>query len=81
MQSAWHMLQEGVESKELGGDYFEHWKEEQSTKYFVKRLEKFGYEVVLKPKQAEKARVEPKPKQIKKAAVERKARKSQEATT
>jgi len=81
LQSAWHILKKDVDYKELGGDYFEHLNEEKSTKYFVKRLEKFGYEVVLKPKQAEKARIEPKPKKIKKAAVERKARKSQEATT
>src|SRR5262249_15450922 len=67
LQSAWHVLKEDVNYKELGGDYFEHLNEEKSTKYFVKRLEKFGYEVVLKPKQAEKARIEPKPKKIKKA--------------
>ena len=81
LQSAWHILKKDVDYKELGGDYFEHLNEEKSTKYFVKRLEKFGYEVVLKPKQAEKARVEPKPKQIKKAAVERKPKKAPEATT
>ena len=81
LQSAWHILKKDVDYKELGGDYFEHLNEEKSTKYFVKRLEKFGYEVVLKPKQAEKARVEPKPKKIKKAAVEPKPKKAQEATT
>jgi len=81
LQSAWHILKKDVDYKELGGDYFEHLNEEKSTKYFVKRLEKFGYEVVLKPKQAEKARVEPKPKKIKKAAVGPKPKKAQEATT
>jgi len=81
LQSAWHILKKDVDYKELGGDYFEHLNEEKSTKYFVKRLEKFGYEVVLKPKQAEKARIEPKPKKIKKAAVERKPKKAPEATT
>jgi len=81
LQSAWHILKKDVDYKELGGDYFEHLNEEKSTKYFVKRLEKFGYEVVLKPKQAEKARVEPKPKKIKKAAVGPKLKKAQEATT
>jgi len=81
LQSAWHILKKDVDYKELGGDYFEHLNEEKSTKYFVKRLEKFGYEVVLKPKQAEKARVEPKPKKIKKAVVERKPKKAPEATT
>lgn len=81
LQSAWHILKKDVDYKELGGDYFEHLNEEKSTKYFVKRLEKFGYEVVLKPKQAERARVEPKPKKIKKAVVERKPRKAPEATS
>ncbi len=50
--AAWHILKEGVEYKELGGDYFDHLNEEKTTKYLVKRLEKFGYEVSLKPKQA-----------------------------
>lgn len=81
LQSAWHILKKDVDYKELGGDYFERLNEEKSTKYFVKRLEKFGYEVVLKPKQAEKARVEPKPKKIKKVVVERKPRKAPETTT
>jgi hypothetical protein len=81
LQSAWHILKKDVDYKELGGDYFEHLNEEKSTKYFVKRLEKFGYEVVLKPKQAEKAWVEPKPKKIKKAVAERKPKKAPEATT
>lgn len=81
LQSAWHILKKDVDYKELGGDYFEHLNEEKSTKYFVKRLEKFGYEVVLKPKQAEKAGVERKPKKIKKAAVEGKPKKAPEATT
>ena len=77
LQSAWHILKEGVEYKELGGDHFDRLNEEKSTKYFVKRLEKFGYEVALKPKKAE----EPTPKKIKKAAVERKPKKAPEATT
>jgi transposase len=81
LQSAWHILKKDVDYKELGGDYFEHLNEEKSTKYFVKRLEKFGYEVVLKPKQAEKATVKPKPKRIKKSVVERKPKQGQEATT
>ena len=80
LQSAWHILKEDVDYKELGGDYFEHLNEEKSTKYFVKRLEKFGYEVVLKPNQAKKATVERKPKKTRKATVERKPKKAEEAT-
>jgi transposase len=81
LQSAWHILKEGVEYKELGGDHFDRLNEEKSTKYFVKRLEKFGYEVVLKPKKAEHETVEPKPKRIKKSVVERKPKKAKGATT
>jgi len=39
-----------LSTPKLGGDYFDHLNEEKSTKCFVKRLEKFGYEVVLKHK-------------------------------
>src|SRR5262245_16583374 len=81
LQSAWHILKKDVDYKELGGDYFERLNEDKSTKYFVKRLEKFGYEVALKPKKADKAGVEPKPKKIKKAAVGREPKKAPEATT
>src|SRR5262245_14342683 len=81
LQAAWHILKEGVEYKELGGDHFDRLNEEKSTKYFVKRLEKFGYEVVLKPKQAEKAPVEPKPKRVKKTVVKPKPKRAEEATT
>lgn len=52
LQAAWHMLKEEVEYKELGGDYFDQLNEEKTTGYLVKRLEKFGYEVILKPKEA-----------------------------
>lgn len=81
LQSAWHILKEGVKYKELGGDYFDRLNEEKSTKYFVKRLEKIGYDVSLKPKKAERATVEPKPKRIKRRVVEPKPKKGKEATT
>jgi len=80
LQAAWHILKEDVNYKELGGDYFERLNEEKSTKYLVKRLEKFGYEVVLKPKKAKKAALELKPKKTKKAKVELKPKKASEAT-
>ena len=51
------------------------------SEYFVKRLKKFGYEVALRPKKAEKARVERKPKKIKKSLVEPKPKKAQGTTT
>ncbi|MCI0421931.1 MAG: IS110 family transposase [Acidobacteria bacterium] len=80
LQAAWHILKGDVPYKELGGDYFEHLNEEKSTKYFVKRLEKFGYEVVLKPKKAKETTSEPKPKKTRKARVELKPKKDKEAT-
>lgn len=52
LQSAWHILKEGVEYKELGGDHFDQLNKEKTTKYFVKRLEKLGFKVKLEPKQA-----------------------------
>lgn len=52
LQSAWHILKEDVDYKELGGDYFDHLNEEKTKGWLVKRLEKLGYEVELKPKQA-----------------------------
>ncbi|MGH9936933.1 MAG: hypothetical protein ACREAM_11850, partial [Blastocatellia bacterium] len=81
LQAAWHILKEGVEYKELGGDHFDRLNEEKSTKYFIKRLEKFGYEVSLKPKKVEQATLEPKPKKIRKSAVEPKPKRAKEATT
>jgi transposase len=80
LQAAWHILKKDVNYKELGGDYFEHLNEEKSTKYFVKRLEKFGYEVVLKPKQAKNATLVLKPKKTKKSRVGLKPRKAEDAT-
>ena len=80
LQSAWHILKEEVDYKELGGDYFDHLNEEKTTKYFVKRLEKFGYEVELRPKKDKPATAELKPKPAQKARVERKPKPAKEAT-
>jgi transposase len=52
LQAAWHILKEGVEYKELGGDYFDRLNEEKTKIWLVKRLKKLGYEVELKPKKA-----------------------------
>ena len=48
LQSAWHILSKDVEYKELGANHFDIINRDKSEKYFVKRLERFGYEVVLK---------------------------------
>ena len=50
LQAAWHILKEEVEYKELGGDYFDRLNEEKTKRNLVKRLEKLGYEVELRPK-------------------------------
>jgi hypothetical protein len=53
LQSAWHILKEDVDYKELGGDYFDHLNEKKTTGWLVKRLEKLGYRVELKSKKAQ----------------------------
>jgi transposase len=50
LQAAWHILKEEVEYKERGGDYFDRLHEEKTRSYHIKRLEKLGWEVNLKPK-------------------------------
>ena len=50
--AAWHILKEDVAYKDLGGEYFDRLNEERTRTNLVKRLEKLGYEVELKQKQA-----------------------------
>jgi transposase len=52
LQAAWHVLSKGVEYKERGGDYFDRMNSEQTKTKLIRRLERLGYEVELKPKQA-----------------------------
>jgi transposase len=52
LQVAWHVLSKGVEYKERGGDYFDRQNSEQTKIKLIRRLERLGYEVDLKPKQA-----------------------------
>ncbi len=52
LQAAWHVVSKGVEYKERGGDYFDRMNSEQTKNKLIKRLERLGYEVDLKPKQA-----------------------------
>ena len=52
LQAAWHILKEEIDYRELGGDYLNHLNEEKTKRLLVKRLEKLGYEVGLKSKQA-----------------------------
>ena len=52
LQAAWHVLSKGVEYKERGGDYFDRISSEQTKTKLIRRLERLGFEVELKPKQA-----------------------------
>lgn len=79
LQAAWHILKEEVNYKELGGNHFDQLNQEKTTKYLVKRLEKFGYEVVLKPKKSQRATLEPQPKKARKAKARPKSKKAEQA--
>ena len=52
LQAAWHILSKGAEYNELGGDHFDRQNSEQTKNKLIRRLERLGYEVELKPKQA-----------------------------
>jgi transposase len=47
----YHLLREGTTYAELGGDYFERLDTARITRTLVRRLERLGHEVVLKPKE------------------------------
>lgn len=51
LQAAWHVLKEGVDYKELGGDHYDRLHGDKTRNNLVARLEKLGYQVELKPKQ------------------------------
>lgn len=46
---AYHILQDGTEYRELGGDYFDKRNKEQLQRSLVKRLEGLGLQVTLQP--------------------------------
>jgi hypothetical protein len=52
LQAAWHILKEGVEYQELGGDYFERLPSEATARQLVQRLERLGYTVEVQAKAA-----------------------------
>ena len=52
---AYHMLAEGTEYKDLGGDYFDRLNPERQKRYFLRRLQQLGYQVQLSPATAEAA--------------------------
>jgi transposase len=46
------VLSKGEKYKERGGDYFDRINSEQTKIKLIRRLERLGFEVELKPKQA-----------------------------
>lgn len=46
---AYHMLRNGTEYRELGGDYFDRRNQAQLQRNLVKRLERLGLQVTLEP--------------------------------
>jgi transposase len=49
---AYHLLRDGTEYVELGGDYFDKRNKQQLERRLVKRLEQLGHKVVLEPAMA-----------------------------
>ena len=52
LQAAWHVLSKGVQYQARGGDYLDRINSEQTKNKLIKRLERLGYEVEIKHKQA-----------------------------
>ena len=47
----YHLLKEGTAYAELGADFFDRLDTDRLTRALVRRLERWGHEVVLKPKE------------------------------
>jgi hypothetical protein len=52
LQAAWHILKEGVNYQELGGNYFERLQTQATAQHLVQRLERLGYTVAVQAKAA-----------------------------
>jgi transposase len=50
--SAYHMLRDGTDYNDLGPKYLDSLSHQNTTKNLVRRLERLGYQVELKPKAA-----------------------------
>lgn len=49
LRIAYHLITHQTVYRDLGADYFDRGHEQQLTRRLVKRLEKLGHEVVLRP--------------------------------
>ena len=47
----WHLEKDQTFYQDLGPDYFDRLKGEQTQRYHVKRLEKLGFKVTIEPVQ------------------------------
>ena len=48
LKSLFYMLRDGTSYRELGGNYFDHKDRDNTVRRAVRRIEKLGYEVILK---------------------------------
>ena len=48
LKSLYYMLRDGTSYRELGGNYFDHKDRDNTVRRAVRRIEKLGYEVILK---------------------------------
>jgi transposase len=49
---AWHILRDGTEYREYGGDYYDRQRPERTAARLARRIERMGYEVVLSSRPA-----------------------------
>jgi hypothetical protein len=45
---AWHIIQDGTEYKELGGNHYDRLHPDRSARRLIKRLEQIGFQVTVK---------------------------------
>jgi hypothetical protein len=53
----YHLLRDQTTYRELGGDFLERLEPDRLTRHLVRRLEKLGHDVVLRPKENAAQRV------------------------
>ena len=59
---AFHILRDGTEYQERGGDYFDRLNPERTQRKLTARLERLGWQVVLRPRESPPEAVQSDPK-------------------
>ena len=59
---AFHILRDGTKYQERGGDFYDRLNPEKAQRRLTERLERLGWHVVLKPREAQPVELEPKRK-------------------